>query len=77
MRVVELEKIEELGRIPRSSEGHHVDALEKVKEAGNSSSLGGGEPNALIIFLSRAPRECTRAHARTPRAALQIPVAHR
>ena len=50
MRVVSAKKLAELGRIPRSDEGHQIDALEAVKKAGRD--FGTGSPRALILFYS-------------------------
>ena len=50
MRVVPNTKLEELGRIPRSNEGHQVDALEAVKKLGKVPVEG--NPRAVILFYS-------------------------
>ena len=50
MRVVPNTKLEELGRIPRSNEGHQVDALEAVKKLGKVPVEG--KPHAVILFYS-------------------------
>ena len=50
MRVVPNTKLEELGRIPRSNEGHQVDALEVVEQLGRSPVEG--NPLAVLLFYS-------------------------
>eukprot|EP01038_Epipyxis_sp_PR26KG_P015028 gene15028-20219_t len=50
MRVIPATKIEELGHIPRSNEGHAVDALEEVIKCGGED--GTNTANAIIVFFS-------------------------
>ena len=57
MRVVRLSTLSALGRIPRSTEGHAVDALEEVRRHGPAErdrlgNVSGSPPKAQIIFFS-------------------------
>ena len=49
MRVVAHSKLTELGRIPRSHEGHQEDAIEAVRRCGTDD---GNKPKAVILFYS-------------------------
>mmetsp|Transcript_10329 Transcript_10329/g.27167 ORF Transcript_10329/g.27167 Transcript_10329/m.27167 type:complete len:200 (-) Transcript_10329:1276-1875(-) len=49
MRVLSNRKLKELGRIPRSHEGHQEDALAAVERCGADDS---NHPNAVIFFYS-------------------------
>eukprot|EP00961_Rhodomonas_salina_P294140 3934315-Rhodomonas_salina.1 len=49
MRVLSQKKLAELGRIPRSHEGHQEDALQAVERCGRDFD---GAPNAVLIFFS-------------------------
>ena len=49
MRVVAHSTLRELGRIPRSHEGHQEDAIAAVRRCGADT---GNKPNAVILFYS-------------------------
>ena len=51
MRVVAHSKLTELGRIPRSHEGHQEDAIEAVRRCGADNG-GSNNPKAVILFYS-------------------------
>ena len=50
MRVVAHSKLRELGRIPRSHEGHQEDAIEAVRRCGTDDLSN--KPKAVILFYS-------------------------
>ena len=49
MRVVAHSRLKELGRIPRSHEGHQEDAIAAVRRCGAD---GGNRPKAVLLFYS-------------------------
>ena len=50
MRVVAHSTLQELGRIPRSHEGHQEDAIAAVRRCG--AQFGINRPNAVLLFYS-------------------------
>ena len=50
MRVVAHSTLKELGRIPRSHEGHQEDAIAAVRRCG--AEVGTNRPNAVLLFYS-------------------------
>ena len=50
MRVVAHSRLKELGRIPRSHEGHQEDAIAAVRRCG--AQFGINRPNAVLLFYS-------------------------
>ena len=48
-----------LGRIPRSHEGHQVDAIEAVTKCGASTGLDANKPLAILLL-------CAAAHSHPP-----------
>ena len=56
MRVLAHKKLAQLGRIPRSTEGHTVNALDVLRQHGlnKTSKFGHCQPNVVFIFFSHS-----------------------
>ena len=70
MRLVSNSKLKALGRIPRSHEGHQVDAIEAVTKCGaTSSGLYANMPLAILLL-------CAAAHSHPPTTTCPFCTAH-